>query len=183
MKKLQLISTLMVLLISIVTIIYVLQDNMSNQIVKDQVSTVTNEIVQSVEPIVLQDLANSNNISINFADKPTVILFFTSWCPYCNNDAPKIVQLNNKYKNDLNLYGINLISRDDIQDVRDFTEKYYIEYPILLDESGSIYQKYGGSGFPSLYFFNSKGEVIDQIIGSTDIATIESSFLHLIDNF
>ncbi|OAB38648.1 hypothetical protein PMSD_06440 [Paenibacillus macquariensis subsp. defensor] len=100
-----------------------------------------------------------------------------------DEDAPKIVRLHNKYKKDMNLYGINLISRDDIQDVRDFIEKYNIEYPILLDESGSIYKKYGGSGFPSLYFFNSKGEVIDQIIGSTDIATIESSFSHLINNF
>ena len=88
------------------------------------------------------------------------VIILNSRCPYCNNDAPKIVQLNNKYKNDLNLYGINLISRDNMQDVRDFVEKYNIEYPIL-----------------------SKGEVIDQIIGSTDIAAIESSFLHLIDNF
>ncbi|RKP57979.1 TlpA family protein disulfide reductase [Cohnella endophytica] len=166
MKKIQQISTVIVLLIAVFTLFYALKDNKENP-----------------EDIVLKDLKTSNQVSIKFSEKPTVLLFFTSWCPYCNEDAPKIVQLYNKYKNDLNIFGINITNRDDIQDVKDYVANYHIDYPILLDESGSIYKKYAGSGFPSLYFFNSNGEVIDTIIGATDLDTIENSFIFLKNNY
>lgn len=84
--------------------------------------------------------------------------------------------MHKKYKDDIDLFGINLSNRDDIQDVKDYVEQYAIEYPVLLDDTGDIYKKYGGAGFPALYFFNSDGVIVDQIIGSTDIETIEDSF-------
>lgn len=84
--------------------------------------------------------------------------------------------MHKKYKDDIDLFGINLSNRDDIQDVKDYVEQYAVEYPVLLDDTGDIYKKYGGSGFPALYFFNSDGVIVDQIIGSTDIETIEDSF-------
>ncbi|WP_373231365.1 TlpA family protein disulfide reductase [Cohnella sp.] len=183
MRKIQFISTCSILVISIIFIAYTLQNNNSKS--ADNAPILSNEIVttQPSNDINLIDLTSSNNISVNFAEKPTVILFFTSWCPYCNEDAPKIVQLHKKYKSDINLFGINLVYRDDLQEVREYVKNYDIEYPILLDESGSVYKKYGGSGFPSLYFFNSKGEIIDQLVGSTDIENIENSFKYLQDNF
>ncbi|OPA73672.1 hypothetical protein BVG16_26595 [Paenibacillus selenitireducens] len=133
--------------------------------------------------IKLKELMNANEVQVKFSEKPTVLLFFTSWCPYCNEDAPKIVSLNKKYNNQINIYGINLLYRDEVSEVQNYVKKHKIDYPILIDETGATYKNYGGLGFPALYFLNSRGDVIDQIIGSTDIDIIESSFKNLIYNY
>lgn len=179
MRTFKVICTYALLIISICTILYIVIDKFKPTVPVEN----DNSKALITENIVLKDLINSNETIIDFSEKPTVILFFTSWCPYCNDDAPKIVNLHNKYKDNLNVYGINLIYRDDIEEVKEYVEKYNINYPTLLDDTGKIYDKYGGSGFPSLYFFNSKGEVIDQIIGSTGIETIESSFINFQERF
>jgi len=139
--------------------------------------------VPSLENINLKDLKTNSEVQINFANKPTILLFFTSWCPYCNEDAPKIVTLYEKYNEKINIYGINPEFRDDREEVKNYIEKYKINYPILLDETGDIYKYYGEPGFPTLFFIDSKGKVIDQIIGSTDIEIIEDSFKNLLENY
>lgn len=62
-------------------------------------------------------------------------------------------------------------------------DKHHITYPVLLDESGNIFSQYDGDMFPTLYFIDSKGDIIDEIIGSTDIESIERSFISLQENF
>ncbi|TFE19567.1 TlpA family protein disulfide reductase [Cohnella luojiensis] len=185
MRKIQVISTCMILIFAICIIAYVVLEKKTSSSDDKSVISTENEktLSMNTENIVLKDLITSNKTSINFSEKPTALLFFTSWCPYCNEDAPKIVELQNKYKDNMNVFGINLIYRDDIDEVRSYVKNYKIEYPVLLDETGDIYEKYGGSGFPALYFFNSKGELIDQIIGSSDIEYIESSFINLQEKF
>ncbi|MOA12086.1 Thiol-disulfide oxidoreductase ResA [compost metagenome] len=121
-------------------------------------------------------------MSIEFSDKPSVLLFFTTWCPYCNDDAPKMVELYNKYKDEVNVYGINVINRDVLSEVKQYVEHYQIEYPVLLDESNQLYEKYGEKGFPSMFFVDTNGKTKDRIIGSTDISVIEESFLGLINS-
>ncbi|MEK3732628.1 TlpA disulfide reductase family protein [Paenibacillus sp. FSL M8-0334] len=128
----------------------------------------------------LQDL---EPVTVDFAEKPTVLLFFTSWCPYCQEDAPKMVTLHEKYKDQLNLYGINLAHRDEESEVKQYVQSFQIEYPILLDEDGEVYAQYAGNGFPSLYFFDSEGNVIQELVGATDIDTIEQLFVSFLEGY
>jgi len=136
---------------------------------------------QMDESIMLQDLNSFENVSIDYSDKPTVLLFFTSWCPYCNEDAPKIVELHDKYKEFINVYGINVIQRDELSEVIDYVEMHNIDYPVLLDQSNQLYTNYGSHGFPSMFFITPKGKTIDAIVGSADIDYIEQAFLKLIN--
>jgi thiol-disulfide isomerase/thioredoxin len=168
-KGITIISSI-ILLVALSTIIYIVVNNNSK-------STV------SPENIELKELRTSDLTQIKFSEKPTVLVFFTSWCPYCNEDAPKMVSLYEKYKDKVNIYGINPTYRDDLSEVEQYVKKYNIEYPVLLDETGALYKHYGEPGFPTLYFIDSEGEVFDQIFGSTDIEVIENSFNILIEYF
>lgn len=172
MKKLSFILTNLILLSALVTIVYLVTNN-----------TTSSKPEEPSKNIVLMDLYNSQQVNVNFSEKPSVLLFFTSWCPYCNEDAPKIVSLYNKYKDQINIYGINISNRDDLNEVKKYVKKYNIEYPILKDENGDIYKNYGSPGFPTLFFIDSKGNVIDRIVGSTDIELIEKSFVNLKEKF
>ncbi|CAH1189935.1 Thiol-disulfide oxidoreductase ResA [Paenibacillus plantiphilus] len=116
-----------------------------------------------------------------YSDKPTVLLFFASWCPYCNEDAPKLVELQEKYRDKVNVYGINVINRDEYKEVAAYIDKHEITYPVLVDKKDEYYNYYGHAGFPSLFFVDRYGEVVDSIIGSADFDFIEDSFQYLID--
>jgi len=185
MNKLKVAVTSLLLVVSAVLVVYLLANREDKQR-----HTVVNEVAlsdasvdkarQTPHDFSLNNLSNAAPVAVHFAEKPTVLLFFTSWCPYCNEDAPKIVELEKKYKGEINVYGINVTARDNLDDVRDYVQRHNIEYPVLLDESADIYNKFGGVGFPSLYFFNERGEVADAIVGSADMEQIEDSFKQLI---
>jgi len=83
----------------------------------------------------------------------------------------------------VNIYGINLLYQDDLSDVKQYVANYNIKYPVLLDETGDLHKQFGEQAFPALFFINSDGKVMDQIIGSTDFDAIESSFKIFIKNY
>ncbi|MEK3767856.1 TlpA disulfide reductase family protein [Paenibacillus sp. FSL R5-0887] len=170
MKKISIIVSTFIFLIALSSIILVVVNN-------------TSKPIKSPENIELKELANGNKIQVDFTEKPTVFVFFTSWCPYCNDDAPKIVSLYEKYKNRVNIYGINLLYQDDLSEVKQYVADYNIKYPVLLDETGDLHKQFGEQAFPALFFINSDGKVMDQIIGSTDFDAIESSFKIFIKNY
>ncbi|CAM4492863.1 thiol-disulfide isomerase/thioredoxin [Paenibacillus endophyticus] len=128
----------------------------------------------------LSELRSGEQVKVDFAEKPTVLSVFTSWCPYCNEDAPKMVDLHEKYKDRINLYGINVTNRDERSEVESYVEEHGIEYPVLLDEDGAVYEYYGAEGFPALYFINTDGIVVDYIVGSVDQNVIDASFASLL---
>lgn len=166
LKKTALItSSIVILTFSICLIIYIA---VNFKVHKDMIQPPT---------IVLKDLSQTKQ-TIDFTQKPTVLLFFTSWCPYCNEDAPKITSLYDKYKKDINIYGMNILNRDDLEEVQRYVDTHRIQYPVLLDETGYWHKQYGGSGFPSLYFINKQGQVVDQIIGSTSLENLDQAFDH-----
>lgn len=139
-----------------------------------------NKLKSEMSSIELSELSSGEAVAVDFAEKPTVLSLFTSWCPYCNDDAPKMVTLHEKYKDRINLYGINVTNRDEISEVKNYVEEHGIEYPVLLDQLGDVYEYYGGDGFPALYFVNTDGKVIDSIIGSVSQDDIEASFKRLL---
>lgn len=91
-----------------------------------------------------------------------------------------MVDLHEKYKDRINLYGINVTNRDERSEVESYVEEHGIEYPVLLDEDGAVYEYYGAEGFPALYFINTDGIVVDYIVGSVDQNVIDASFASLL---
>ncbi|WP_054026014.1 TlpA family protein disulfide reductase [Bacillus sp. FJAT-28004] len=139
-----------------------------------------NKLKSELSSISLSELSTGEEVVVDFAAKPTVLSIFTSWCPYCNEDAPKMVALHEKYKDRINVYGINVTNRDEISEVQNYVAQHQIEYPVLLDQKGDVYEYYGGDGFPALCFVNTDGEIIDYIIGLLNQGEIEASFKKLL---
>jgi thiol-disulfide isomerase/thioredoxin len=89
--------------------------------------------------------------------KATMLVFFATWCPRCNNEAPIISDLEEQYE-DLRVVMVGIDGRDNPQKVREFVEKYDIEGPAVYQPSlGFTYQV---SGFPTTYILNDNDEVV-----------------------
>ena len=87
----------------------------------------------------------------------TMLVFFATWCPHCNNEAPVIRELESRYE-DLRVVMVGIDDRDDPGKVREFVEQYGITGPAVYRPSlGSTYQV---SGYPTTYVLNGDGEVV-----------------------
>ncbi len=120
-----------------------------------------------------ENVNGGGNISLNSGDgDATMLVFFASWCPHCQNEAPVISELENQYEGlDVVMAGIDGNQGDDAEAVRRFVETYDIESPALYQpELGG---EYNVSGFPTVYVLNGEDEVVGAHSGEAPRAVFE----------
>jgi thiol-disulfide isomerase/thioredoxin len=101
----------------------------------------------------------------------TMLVFFATWCPHCNREAPIISDLEEQYE-DLRVVMVGIDGRDNPEKVREFVEKYGIEGPAVYQPSlGFTYQV---SGFPTTYILNGNDEVVAAHSGEAPRRVYES---------
>ena len=89
----------------------------------------------------------------------TMLVFFASWCPHCNNEAPIVSDLEDQYEDlQLVMVGIDNTQGDSPEKVREFVERYDIESPAVYDPS--LGPEYRVSGYPTTYVLNGDNEVV-----------------------
>jgi thiol-disulfide isomerase/thioredoxin len=89
--------------------------------------------------------------------RATMLVFFATWCPHCNKEAPIISALESEYK-DLRVIMVGIDGRDDSQKVREFVEEYDIESPAVYQPS--LGKTYHASGYPTTYVLNESDEIV-----------------------
>ena len=87
--------------------------------------------------------------------KPIWLQFFASWCGTCNDEAADIVRIANKYGEAIHVVGIDV--KESPEKARAFRDRHKIQFPIALDETGSVFHSLGFKTFPTHVFFDSIG--------------------------
>jgi peroxiredoxin len=100
----------------------------------------------------------------------TMLVFFASWCPHCNKEAPIISDLESEYGN-LRVVMIGIDSQDDSEKVQEFVNRYSIEGPATYDPSlGPTYQ---ASGYPTIYVLDSNNNIVAAHTGEAPKGVLE----------
>lgn len=87
----------------------------------------------------------------------TMLVFFATWCPHCNNEAAIISELEGQYE-DLRVVMIGIDDEDDPEKVQEFVERYDIAGPAVYQPSlGSTYQV---SGYPTTYVLDDNDTIV-----------------------
>ena len=66
---------------------------------------------------------------------------------------------------DLYITGINSTSQDSLQNVLSFVENNQLEFPVLLDASGSVTGSYNIHSLPTTFFIDRSGKITKVLIG------------------
>lgn len=106
-------------------------------------------------------------------EKPLVLNFWASWCVPCQQEASDLKQFYETFRNQIDLYAINLTSEDKLQQVAAFVKKYHLTFPILLDEEGKVADSYRIQAIPTTFFIDKSGVVVHTVIGMVDPHTLE----------
>lgn len=128
----------------------------------------------------LKDISGNVVNSSRFAGKPTVINFFATWCPPCQEEIPGFVEVYNKYKDrGFELVGISL-DTDTRGNLPAFIMNYGIGYRILLGDLATA-KAYGGvSTLPTTFFIGKDGKIRNVHVGVLEPDVFDSEVRKLL---
>lgn len=108
-------------------------------------------------------LSDMNGVSFSLGSlrgrKPALILFWTTWCPYCRK---AMKTLDERY-GDLEAQGIEVLAvnvGEPAAKAAGFMKAHQSVYRVLLDESGGVAHSYGLMGVPTYVLVNKDGETV-----------------------
>lgn len=105
--------------------------------------------------------------------KPVILNFWASWCGPCRMEAPDLQKLYEKYKDQVDFYGVNVTNNDSPEAAAAFVQAYKLTFPIPMDVAGTVSDRYLVQAFPTTYLVDTQGVVREKIIGMIDAATLE----------
>lgn len=103
----------------------------------------------------------------DYKSKVILLNFWATWCGPCRAEIPDLVELQNKYKDQLQVIGL-VVDDDDEDAVKKFAEKYRINYPIAM-ATEEMRTEYGGiPALPTSFVLDGEGRVVQKHEGLRD---------------
>ena len=123
------------------------------------------------EPL-LMDLDGKEIRLHNFADRPVWIVFWTTWCTPCQQEAGDIRAAYHAHRGD----GLAVLAID-VQEpavaVRDYAVSHDLDYSIGLDPTAAVKAMYGAWALPSHIFLDRNGVIRDRYLGQLTAELME----------
>ncbi|GIP33908.1 TlpA disulfide reductase family protein [Paenibacillus sp. J2TS4] len=113
-------------------------------------------------------------------DKPLFLNFWASWCGPCELEAPDLKRMYDKYKDQLDMYAVNVTRSDKLDKVEKFAERHEFRFPVLLDREGKASELYKFYFIPTSYLIDRNG-VIVEVINLVDSNQLEGKIKALIE--
>jgi len=128
----------------------------------------------------LTDLEGNSLTLSQFKGKVIILNFWATWCPPCRREIPDFVELYEKYKDEgLLIIGVSL-DRDGKRLVRQFSQEYKIDYPIVFADS-KVTRDYGGiRAIPASFIIDKEGSIKEKYVGYQPRATFEEAIKKLL---
>jgi len=103
---------------------------------------------------------NGDVVSLEqYKNKPIILHFWATWCPYCKKIQPTLVALQEKYKaQGVELIAISFNEDDDALPQDELKSRGYSFLTAVKGES--VAKLYGVRGTPTTFFINRKNEII-----------------------
>jgi thiol-disulfide isomerase/thioredoxin len=123
---------------------------------------------QPTPPFLMNDLSGQPVSTAAFPGKVVLISFWATWCPPCRLEIPELIELQNRYKDKLQVIGISMDDADtpaEIGHVRDVAAQLGINYPVLMANS-DLTKEYGGvPALPTTFVLNTSGRIVQKHTG------------------
>src|SRR5438128_11367212 len=123
---------------------------------------------------------DGNPLSLSASHGKVILLnFWATWCGPCRAEIPDLIELQNKYKDHLQILGL-VVDDDDQDAIKEFSEKFGINYPVAL-ATNEIRMQYGGiPALPTSFVLDSEGRVVQKHEGLRDPVLYEAEIRSLL---
>jgi len=107
----------------------------------------------------LLDLENKEFSLSDFKGKPTILFFWTTWCPHCRKELKQLNTTHAQFlKDGVELAAINV--EEPVEKVQSFMQRYPFSYKVLLDKDATVARDYGILGVPTYIFIDKESRLV-----------------------
>lgn len=116
-----------------------------------------------------------------YRGKVVLLDFWATWCDPCRDEIPQFVDLQTRFGGQgFQIIGVSM--DDGPEPVRDFYQRFKMNYPVVMGDA-KIGELYGGVlGLPIAFLLGRDGRIYAKHTGATDISVFEKEILHLLQN-
>lgn len=140
-----------------------------NETADDPVS----EVLAPGYDLELKDQFGKVHTLSDYKGKVIFLNFWATWCGPCRNEMPDIQKLYEEYSAQggdaevviLGIAGPEIGQEGSSGDIAGFMEENGYTYPVLMDESGEMFDQYGISAFPTTFMIDRDGNVYGYVPG------------------
>ena len=114
------------------------------------------------------DTLDGKPLSLSAAHGKVILLnFWATWCGPCRAEIPDLIELQNKYKDHLQIIGL-AVDDEEVADLKKAVAKTGINYPVAIAPF-DLRMKYGGiAALPTSFMLDSEGRVVQKHEGLRD---------------
>jgi peroxiredoxin len=117
----------------------------------------------------------------DYTTKPTLLVFWASWCPHCQREVPILQSLTDELKpKGMNAIGVS--ADENIGDARDFVKKYAVTFPngfAGTQSSQKVLDSFDVTSVPTIYVLDTGGVVKAHHQGEIPAQTIRDEFAQI----
>lgn len=108
----------------------------------------------------------------DYKSKVVLLNFWATWCGPCRAEIPDLVELQNKYKDRLQIIGL-VVDDEDEDAIKKFVDEFGINYPVAI-ATDALRTEYGGiPALPTSFVLDAEGRVVQKHEGLRDPALYE----------
>jgi len=100
------------------------------------------------------ELLGSEYVELNKLEKPVLVHFWATWCKICQFEHSSIISIAKDYP------VLSVASQSgSASEVKSFMREKGLDFPVILDRNGELFERWGGVGYPTSFVVNEKNEV------------------------
>ena len=104
---------------------------------------------------------DGNEVSLASFDRPVIVYFFATWCPYCSQDLTTLSVVYSDYSDDIAIVASSLDLDEDADLIKQYQEKYSgLDEVIFAPGIEDMLKSYNVRFTTSKYAVNSEGKII-----------------------
>lgn len=152
-------GSVLLILILIGVMVAVTQDNGSHLVVVPE-SEWMPQGANFTPEFTLTGLESQEAVSLaDYRGNYVLLNFWATWCPPCNKEMPDLQAYHTAHRDqNFTLLAVNV--EEDAELVAAFMAAHDFDFPVVLDETGEIYARYGGNGLPSSFLIDPTGKIV-----------------------
>ncbi len=144
-------------------------DTMTVQFVREPVQ---------VEDLVMEDVDGATFSMSDLQGRVTLVNYWATWCGPCRQEIPDLVQLQERYGDQLQVIGVSA-DEGDVADVRAFAQEFDMNYPVVMATPEINQQFPGVFALPTSFVLDTEGRIVQTHVGLINPAVLEQETRHL----
>jgi thiol-disulfide isomerase/thioredoxin len=105
--------------------------------------------------------------------RPSLVLFWASWCVPCIEEAPAIERFSNTSQGSGRIVGVNW--SDALTGARSFVGRHHWSFPNVRDGDGTVGNNYRLTGLPTTFVVDAKGRITSTLRGPQTEAALKGA--------